>query len=138
VRACFVEGTAAKHVFVRAELLSAASRAAEAAKGSAVSIPAGDLRPQCRLFRDLFGDLFRPAVSPAWLAWEDGLVARLARAAYEERTPESGALDNDRLAVLADALDEAGCAEAEILKHLRSGGEHSRGCFAVDLLLGKK
>jgi hypothetical protein len=39
--------------------------------------------------------------------------------------------------IVADALDEAGCTEADILEHCRSGGEHFRGCWVVDLLLGK-
>jgi hypothetical protein len=72
------------------------------------------------------------------LTWDGGVVVRLARAAYEERDLPDGTLDNDRLAVLADALEEAGCGDARILGHLRGGGEHCRGCFAVDLLLGKR
>jgi hypothetical protein len=47
----------------------------------------------------------------------------------------SGHLDNARLAVLSDALEEAGCDDA-ILSHLRSPGPHVRGCWAVDLCLG--
>ncbi len=43
----------------------------------------------------------------------------------------------DELPVLADALEEAGCTGAEILEHLRSPGRHARGCWALDLLLGK-
>jgi hypothetical protein len=43
----------------------------------------------------------------------------------------------DRLPVLADALEEAGCTNADILDHLRGPGPHARGCWAVDLLLGK-
>ena len=42
-----------------------------------------------------------------------------------------------RLAVLSDALEEAGCAEARLLDHLRGPSPHVRGCWAVDLLLGK-
>jgi hypothetical protein len=44
-------------------------------------------------------------------------------------------LDNARLAILADALEEAGCTDQEILAHCRGGGEHVRGCGVVDLLL---
>jgi hypothetical protein len=40
-------------------------------------------------------------------------------------------------AIVADALEEAGCSDEQILGHLRSGGEHYRGCFVVDALLGK-
>jgi hypothetical protein len=47
-------------------------------------------------------------------------------------------LDRVRLAVLADALEEAGCADANLLGHLRGPGPHVRGCFALDLLLGKQ
>ena len=43
----------------------------------------------------------------------------------------------DRLPLLADAMEDAGCADQEILDHCRSNGEHVRGCWVVDLLLGK-
>jgi len=42
------------------------------------------------------------------------------------------------LAILADALEEAGCADTDILDHLRGPGPHVRGCWAVDLILGKQ
>jgi hypothetical protein len=96
---------------------------------------------QARLLRDLFGPLpFRTvAIPPAILAWNDRLVVRLARAAYDERQLPSGKLDNGRLAVLADALEEAGCANEEILTHCRQQDAiHVRGCWLLDLLLGKK
>jgi hypothetical protein len=67
-----------------------------------------------------------------------GVVVCLAQAAYENRQLPPGLLDNARLAVLADALEEAGCQDPVILGHLRSGGEHVRGCFVVDALLGKR
>jgi hypothetical protein len=73
-----------------------------------------------------------------WLSWNGGTVRHLAQAAYEERSLPSGELDTARLAVLADALEEAGCADAAILSHLRGPGPHVRGCWAVDLLLGKE
>jgi hypothetical protein len=98
------------------------------------------IRPwQCSLLREIFGNPFaaRPVLDPAWLAWREGVVARLARAAYEERDPERGTLDSARLAVLADALEEAGCADAELLGHLRGPGPHVPGCWAVDCLLGR-
>jgi hypothetical protein len=88
---------------------------------------------QARLMRDIFGPApFRPLpqLNPAWLAWEGGTVAKLAASIYEERA-------FDRLPVLADALAEAGCDAAELLAHLRGLGPHVRGCWAVDLLLGK-
>jgi hypothetical protein len=90
------------------------------------------------LLREIVAHPFRTAaIDPAWLAWNGGTAARLAQGAYEERRLPSGLLDNARLAVLADALEEAGCSDCQILGHLRSGGEHVRGCFVVDALLGK-
>ena len=86
----------------------------------------------CDLVRCIFGNPFRPiALNPAWLGWNDGTVRRLAGAIYERRR------FGDML-VLADALEEAGCDNAEVLGHLRGPGPHVRGCWCVDLiLLGK-
>ncbi len=49
----------------------------------------------------------------------------------------SGLLGVARLPVLADALEDAGCADAELLGHLRGPGPHVRGCWAVDMIPGK-
>jgi hypothetical protein len=96
-----------------------------------------DRKRQGTWLRDLIGNPFRtPPLDPAWLAWNDGAAVKLARAAYEERSLPSGELDRARLAVLADALEDAGCSVADILGHLRGPGPHVRGCWAVDLLLG--
>jgi hypothetical protein len=51
---------------------------------------------------------------------------------------EGAVLDSVRLSILADALEEAGCTEADLLSHLRGSGPHVRGCWALDLLLGKE
>ena len=67
---------------------------------------------------------------PAWLSWNGGTVAGLARSVYDERRFAD-------LPILADALEEAGCDNAELLTHLRGPGPHVRGCWALDLLLGK-
>jgi hypothetical protein len=85
------------------------------------------------LMRELFGVLpFRAIpLNPAWLAWNDGTIPKLAQAIYDDRV-------FDRLPVLADALEEAGCDNADILDHCRQPGEHVRGCWVVDLLLGKE
>jgi hypothetical protein len=64
-------------------------------------------------------------------------VTSLAAGAYEERSLPSGHLDPLRLAVLADALEEAGCADGGLLGHLRAPGPHVRGCWALDLILGQ-
>ena len=100
--------------------------------------PANDQARQTKLLHDIFGNLFRPVtIPPAVLAWHDSTVVRLAQAAYDDRHLPSGTLDNGRLAVLADALEEAGCTDTEILGHLRGPGPHVRGCWPVDLCLGK-
>jgi hypothetical protein len=72
---------------------------------------------------------------PAWLTAD---VLTLARAAYDNRILPSGHLDPDRLLVLADAVEEAGCTEAAVLDHLRSPGPHVRGCWALDLVLRRE
>jgi hypothetical protein len=87
------------------------------------------------LIRCIFGNPYRPVqVAPSAL---NRTVQSLATAAYEERTLPSGKLDRDRLLVLADALEDGGCADAAVLEHLRSPGPHVRGCWALDTLLGK-
>jgi hypothetical protein len=90
---------------------------------------------QCRLLRDIVGNPFRPATLDRGCLTSD--VLSLAQAAYDQRTLPEGELDPARLALLADALEEAGCANADILAHLRGEGPHVRGCWVVDLLLGK-
>jgi hypothetical protein len=89
----------------------------------------------CYIVRDSFADVFRPASIPPF--WRTSAVLALARATYEQRDLPSGALEPTYLAVLADALEEAGCDNQVILEHLRGPGPHVRGCWAVDLLLGK-
>jgi hypothetical protein len=93
-----------------------------------------EVKAQIALLYDVCGNPFNPVtVTLGRLPRE---VAGLAVAAYEER-PVSGELDAARLAVLSDALVDAGCAEAELLGHLRSSGPHYRGCWALDLILRK-
>jgi hypothetical protein len=100
---------------------------------------AAERQAQAAALRDIFGNPFRhpPAIDPAWLAWQGGTVAQLAQAAYTERTLPEGTLDPTRLALVADALEDAGCTDAELLGHLRGPGPHVRGCWALDLVLGK-
>jgi hypothetical protein len=95
--------------------------------------PGGDPdQAHCDLLREVFGNPFRiPVIERPWLKWNDGTVPRLAQAVYDER-------NFDLLPVLADALEDAGCAEAAILDHLRDLRPHVRGCWMVDLLLNKK
>ncbi len=84
----------------------------------------------------VFGNPFRPVcLDPAW---RTPTVVALAQAAYDDRILPAGTLDPDRLAVLADALDDAGCTDTDILSHLREPALHVRGCWVVDAILGKK
>jgi hypothetical protein len=92
----------------------------------------------CGLLRELGGNPFRPpGIKPSVLRWNDGTVVKLARAADRTQPQTSGHLDRDLLAVLADALEDAGCTDPELVGHLRGQGPHWRGCWAVDALLGK-
>jgi hypothetical protein len=120
---------------------TASAAAMEEAKGAADFLKerAHIKARQCIIIRDLFGNPFRPLIIPSsMLSWNDGIIPRLAQPAYEERILPAGTLDNTRLLILADALEEAGCIDEQILTHLRSGGEHYRGCWVIDLLLGKE
>jgi hypothetical protein len=83
--------------------------------------------------RDLFGPLpFRKVpIAPVWLLANDGAVTTLARTIYDERRWSD-------MPILADALEEAGCANADLLNHCRAKQRHYRGCWVVDLILGKK
>jgi hypothetical protein len=88
------------------------------------------------LLRDVVGNPFRPVVlNPAH---RTPTIVSLAEAAYNERLLPGGHLSPDRLSVLADALEEAGCTGRDILDHLRSPGPHVRGCWAVDLVLARE
>ena len=81
------------------------------------------------LLHEVFGNPFSPArVDPAWLSSD---VVALARIAYDGPA-------FDHLPILADALEDAGCTDAAILDHCRGPGPHVRGCWVVDLLLGKQ
>lgn len=87
---------------------------------------------QAGLVRCAFGNPFRPVrIAPGVFRREGGCVRALALAAYDERA-------FDRLPILADALEEAGCDNPDILSHCRWPGEHVRGCWVLDLLIGKQ
>jgi hypothetical protein len=84
---------------------------------------------QAVIIRDLFGNPFRlVAFDPRWRTSD---VLGLARAIYEDRA-------FDRMPILADALMDAGCADDQVLAHCRGDGPHVRGCWVVDLVLGKE
>lgn len=91
-----------------------------------------ELRHQADLVRDIIP--FRPIhLDPRLLT---APVLALAQSAYDERQMPQGTLDNQKLLVLADAVEEAG-GRGDVVAHLRNGEAHVRGCWAVDLLLGK-
>jgi hypothetical protein len=85
------------------------------------------------LLHEVFGPLpFRPvAIDPIWLRWNWGTVPAIAGHVYDDRVFQD-------LPILADALTDAGCDNQEMIDHCRSGGPHVRGCWVVDLLLGKE
>ncbi len=93
-------------------------------------------REQVLLLRDILGNPFRPLpLSPSLLT---PTILSLAQASYSERLLPQGHLEPARLAVLADALEEVGCADEGVLGHLRGPGPHVRGCHVVDAVLGRQ
>jgi hypothetical protein len=83
---------------------------------------------QCDQLRDIFGNPFRPiTLDPAWLT---STVVSLARQMYDSR-------DFATMPILADALQDAGCENVDVLQHCRGEGVHCRGCFVVDLVIGR-
>jgi hypothetical protein len=95
-----------------------------------------EIARQIHLLRDICGDDFRP--TDARIAELPPHAKRIALSAYDERHLPTRHLDAQTLAVLSDALEEAGAADALVLSHLRSAGPHVRGCWVLDLLLGRK
>ena len=84
---------------------------------------------QCGLLREIFGNPFCSiTIAPSWLT---STVQQIAETIYSERA-------FDRLAILADALEDAGCTSQDILSHLRQPGVHVRGCWCLDLVLEKE
>jgi hypothetical protein len=137
----------------------------EEARRAAKSAEIAELQAHCEVLRDLFGEYLGPpgeegrwlpwgvergahptsqaeqwcllprarnlVVRREWLAWNTGTIPRLAETIYQEQA-------FDRLPILADALEDAGCSEGQLLVHLRTLGVHVRGCWVVDLLLNKE
>jgi hypothetical protein len=88
-----------------------------------------ELKAQTNVLRDIFGNPFRPvAIEPAWLSPN---VVALVQTIYDDRAFA-------RMGELADAVDKAGCTNADVPGHCREPGDHVRGCWIVDLLLGKE
>jgi hypothetical protein len=110
--------------------MSVAKNASDKMYDSIVESESGRIKvEQAQLIREIFGNPFRPIIlEPSWLT---STVHSLAQGIYEEKT-------FDRMPTLANALQDAGCDNEDILNHCRQPGEHCRGCWLVDLLLGKK
>jgi hypothetical protein len=95
---------------------------------------AAEKKVQAGLLRCIIGPIpFRPPplLESSWLSWHGGLLVSIAQRMYDSR-------DFTGMPVLADALEEAGCTNAGILGLCRQKGEHVRGCWVVDLVLGKQ
>jgi len=84
---------------------------------------------QAVLLRDIIGNPFRPVTLDP--AWRTTTAIQLAQGMYDSR-------DFAAMPILADALQDAGCEDADILEHCRGNGPHVRGCWVVDLVLGKE
>jgi hypothetical protein len=91
----------------------------------------GNGAAQVQLLRDIFGRPHPFAQARVNREWLSASVVALASSIYEDRA-------FDRLPILADALEEAGCANADVLAHCRSPWPHVCGCWVVDLLLDKE
>lgn len=122
---------------IRADLVASASaRAVRHSQAVVANSPflvddahASEVTIQRALLRDIFGNPFRAVTAePSWLT---PTVVSVATAIYDERA-------FDRLPVLADALEDAGCTNADLLHHCRQPGEHVRGCWCVDLVLNRQ
>ena len=88
-----------------------------------------EARAQKKILHDIFGNPFRRVVIDA--AWLTTTAVAIATGIYADRA-------FDRMPILADALEEAGCTNADVLLHCRGAEPHVRGCWVVDLLLGKE
>jgi hypothetical protein len=112
---------------VATDTVSVVLKACEAVGGARAEEKAA----QAALLREVFGNPCCPAVvDPAWLAWNNGTVARIAQTISADRC-------FDQLPILGDALEEAGCADPRFLGHCRGRSRHVQGCWLVDLLLNK-
>jgi hypothetical protein len=89
-------------------------------------------RAQTVVLREIVGNPFRPiVVDLLWLGWNDRCVPKLARRIYDDRSWE-------QMPILADALEDAGCREPVVIEHCRITEGHFRGCWVLDLLLGRR
>jgi hypothetical protein len=112
-----------------------ARQAAQKASGGRAEawtrVHTASVRDQVELVFEVIGNPFRqPWLNPLWRGWEGGVLVQLAEGIYNERA-------FDRMPILGDALEEAGCADKSILDHCRGTTGHVRGCWVLDWLLEK-
>jgi hypothetical protein len=123
------EGARLAHWACVEEAVEGADEAILSSSGMGVEEPE---KLQAHLLRCIIDNPFRPITTNlAWLSWHDGLLVSIARQMYDSR-------DFTDMPVMADALEEAGCTDQDILSHCRGPGPHVRGCWVVDLILGKE
>ena len=122
----------ARAVAAIAERLKAYSASAHAQLAELLLPLVEGERKQLRLLAGLFRELVGSPLQPATLdpSWRSATVVALAEQMYASR-------EFSAMPILADALQDAGCEEADILAHCRGPGPHVRGCWVVDLVLGK-
>ncbi len=128
-RPCFAAAEAARMIsygsYFRSTVGALARRTADA------SGTPDEERSQADCLREIFGNPFRPVtIDAAIRAWRGGLIVSWGNRMYD-------AQDYSDLPVMADALEEAGCTSEDLLAHCRGRGPHLRGCWALDLILGK-
>jgi hypothetical protein len=129
--ACFAAGSIAMNPLslesIRSILINLAW-AADEASPVVNADPFLHLKYHVILLREIIGNPFRPITPHS--SWRTSTVVALASGIYADRA-------FDRMPILADALQDAGCVNADILNHCRCEGVHIRGCWVVDLILGK-
>src|SRR5262249_13080637 len=117
----------------RNQFLAAREHAARAVRDQARGRDwSAAMKQQVVILCDVLGHVLHSGatIESAWLRWNDGAVRKMAEAIYQDNTFAD-------MLILADALEEAGCADAAILRHCRAKMRHYRGCWVVDTLLGK-
>ena len=108
------------------------SEKAERAANDMLGLTPKEMKRDADVLREIAGNPFADIqLDRALLTWRDGTIPNLARACYDSK-------DFSMIGILGDALEEAGCNEPTILEHTRVEQTHFRGCWMIDMILGKK